>query len=48
LLVAGTAQVMRLNREAQALAEEARLSLEDITAEARERVDAEPPVDRAP
>ena len=40
LLVAGTAQAIRLNREVQALAEEARLSLEDVAAEAKERAGA--------
>ncbi len=37
LLVAGTARAIQLSRELQALAEEARLSLDDIAAEARER-----------
>jgi hypothetical protein len=42
LLVAGAAQAIRLNREVQALVEEARLSLEDISAEARERAGEAP------
>jgi len=48
LLVAGTAQAIRLNREVQALAEEARLSLEDITAEARERAGEAPATSQGP
>jgi manganese/zinc-transporting P-type ATPase C len=43
LLVAGMAQALKLNREAQALAEEARLGLEDIASEARERASDETP-----
>jgi hypothetical protein len=42
LLVAGTAQGLRLNQQLQALAEEARLGLEDVAAEAREQVGEEP------
>jgi len=42
LLVAGTARAIQLSRELQALAEEARLSLDDIAAEARERAGEAP------
>jgi hypothetical protein len=42
LLVAGAARAIQLSRDLQALAEEARLSLDDIAAEARERA-GEPP-----
>jgi hypothetical protein len=42
LLVASAAQAIKLNREVQALAEEARLSLEDVAAEAMERAGEAP------
>ena len=45
LLVAGAVGAMRLNQQLQSLAEEARLSLDDIAAEARDRAGVEPPAD---
>jgi hypothetical protein len=42
LLVASAAQAIKLNREVQALAEEARLSLEDVATEAMERAGETP------